>query len=69
MMPLYHFLIQQLREEQDNLEHVIRAAYRSIAGAKRHSGDQDIYIASAALNLGFLQRRRESVSLYRRAGR
>ena len=51
MMPSYHFLTQQLREEWNNLERVIRAAQHSIAGAKRHPGDQDIYIDSAALNL------------------
>nr|HID13122.1 antitoxin [Anaerolineae bacterium] len=51
MMPPYHFLAQQLREEWDNLERVIRLAQRSVVGAKRHPEDQDIYIGSAALNL------------------
>ncbi|MDY7080698.1 MAG: antitoxin [Chloroflexota bacterium] len=51
MIPPYHFLAQQLREEWDNLERVIRIAQRSMAGAERHPGDQDVYIGSAALNL------------------
>jgi len=51
MMPSYHFLIQQLREERDNLERIIPLAQRSMAGAERHPKDQDIYVGSAALNL------------------
>lgn len=51
MMPSYYFLAQQLREEQDNLERVIWAAQRSMAGAEHHPEDRDIYVSSAALNL------------------
>ncbi len=51
MIPLYHFVAGKIREECHNLERVIRAAERSIAGAQRHPEDQDVYINSAALNL------------------
>jgi len=51
MMPAYHFLAQELREEMSNLEQVIPLAQRAIAGAERHPTDQDLYISSAALSL------------------
>jgi hypothetical protein len=51
MIPSYLLLRQQIENEMDNVERAIAHTERSMAGALQHPADQDIYVASAALNL------------------
>jgi len=51
MIPPYLLLRQQIENEVSNIERAIAHTERSMAGARRHPADQDIYVESAALNL------------------
>ncbi len=51
MMASYLLLRQQIENEMGNVEHAVAHIERSMAGALQHPADQDIYVASAALNL------------------
>ncbi len=51
MIPSYLLLRQQIANEMANVERAIAHAERSMAGARRHPADQDVYVESVALNL------------------
>jgi len=51
MIPSYLLLRQLIENEMSNVERAIAYTERSMAGARRHPADQDVYVESAALNL------------------